>query len=159
MLNSISKSDRDPAVQSRLFLIFLVLISTSLSAETYRWVNEDGVVTYSQTPPPGVESQVIKTYSAPSGDAGAAKQKLQKLRQELADREEDRALKKAEQQEKSKNEKVRTENCKAARSNLQTLTSLGNRLYKVGDQYLRLTEEQKEERIQEAKQQIEEYCN
>ena len=137
-------------MQSRILLILPLLISTAISAETYRWVNEDGVVTYSQTPPPQGESEVVKTYSAPSSDAAAAKQRLQKLRQELADREEDRALKKAEQKESQESRKLREENCKAARSNLQTLKSLGNRLYKAGDEYLRLSDEQKQERIEEA---------
>ncbi len=145
-------------MQPRILLMLLLLISTAISAETYRWVNEDGVVTYSQTPPPEGKSEVVKTYSAPSSDAPAAKQRLQKLRQDLADREEDRALKKAETQENKKNRKIREDNCKAASSNLQTLQSLGNRLYKSGDEYLRLSDEQKQERIQKARQQIEEYC-
>ncbi|RLW60630.1 MAG: hypothetical protein B6D70_10380 [gamma proteobacterium symbiont of Stewartia floridana] len=155
---SCNRIDREPAVQSRILLIVLLLTSTTLSAETYRWVNEDGVVTYSQTPPPEGKADVVKTYSAPSSDAAAAKQRLQKLRQDLADREEDRALKKAEIQENKKSQKIREDNCKTARSNLQTLRSLANRLYKSGDEYLRLTEEQKQERIQEAQKQIEEYC-
>ncbi|MEW8625285.1 MAG: DUF4124 domain-containing protein [Candidatus Thiodiazotropha sp.] len=145
-------------MQSRILLILLLLISTPISAETYRWVNEDGVVTYSQTPPPEGKSEVVKTYSAPSSDAAAAKQRLQKLRQDLADREEDRAQKKAEKQEIEQSKKIRKENCKTARANLQTLRSLDNRLYKVGDEYLRLTEPQKQERIQQAQKQIEEYC-
>ncbi|MCG7946531.1 MAG: DUF4124 domain-containing protein, partial [Candidatus Thiodiazotropha taylori] len=94
-------------MQSRILLTLLLLISTALSAETYRWVNEDGVVTYSQTPPPQGDSEVVKTYSAPSSDAEAAKQRLQKLRQDLADREEDRALKKAERKERQENRKQR----------------------------------------------------
>jgi hypothetical protein len=146
-------------VQPRLFLMLLTLVSTTLFAETYRWVSEDGVVTYSQTPPPDAESKVIKTYSAPSSDADAAKQRLQKLRQDLADREEDRSLQKSEKQEQIKDSKIRKQNCQAARSNLNALIALGNRLYKVGNEYLRLTEEQKQERMNEAKKQIEEYCN
>jgi hypothetical protein len=146
-------------VLSRIFLLLLLLISTTLFAETYRWVNEDGVVTYSQTPPPEVKSEVVKTYSAPSSDATAAKQRLQKLRQDLADREEDRSLKKAEQQELKENQQIREKNCATAKSNLQTLISLDNRLYKVGDEYIRLTEPQKQERIKKAQKQIEEYCN
>ncbi|MES9850592.1 MAG: DUF4124 domain-containing protein [Candidatus Thiodiazotropha sp. L084R] len=145
-------------MQTRLFLMLLLLISTTVYAETYRWVNEDGVVTYSQTPPPDAQSEVIKTYSAPSSDAGAAKQKLKKLRQELADKDEDRKLKKAEQQENKKNSKIKKENCKAAKSNLQQLKALGNRLFKVGDEHLRLTEEQKQEKIDQAMKQIEDYC-
>ncbi|MEW8430552.1 MAG: hypothetical protein G8D61_12620 [gamma proteobacterium symbiont of Ctena orbiculata] len=45
-----------------------------------------------------------------------------------------------------------------ARKNLEQLTALGNRLYKVGDEYLRLTEEDRQRRMQEARDQIKEYC-
>ena len=146
-------------MHSRFLLMLLLLTASTVFAETYRWVNEDGVVTYSETPPPDAQSEVVKTYSKPSSDAGTSKQRLQKLRQDLADREEDRNLRKSGQQEKEKESKIKKENCKIAKNNLQTLIALGNRLYKVGDDYLRLTEAQKQEKINQAKQQIKEYCN
>ena len=138
--------------------MLLLLISTAAAAETYRWVNEDGVVTYSQTPPPDAEAEVVKTRSAPSSDAAAEKKRLQKLRQRLADSEEDRALKKAEKQRLAEESAVNDRNCEAARNNLSQLTALGNRLYKVGDDYLRLTEEQRQQRMRDAREQIEKHC-
>jgi type IV secretory pathway VirB10-like protein len=146
-------------VHQKTLLTLLLLGTASICAETYRWVSEDGVVTYSQTPPPNTQVEVIKTpNAAPPSGANASRQRLKALRQQLADQEEDRALKKAEQEKKAKEKAVRESNCKAARHNLQQLTILANRLYKVGDEYIRLSEAQKQERIQQAKDQIEAYC-
>ncbi len=140
-------------------ILLIILFAAPVSAETYRWVNEDGVVTYSQTPPPNAPAEKVKTHSTAPSDSSASQQKLQEMRQKLADMEEDRALKKAEQQQNAKDKAQRENNCQAARHNLETLTALGNRLYKVGDDYLRLTEEERQSRMQEARDQIKEYCN
>ncbi|MET0027386.1 MAG: DUF4124 domain-containing protein [Candidatus Thiodiazotropha sp.] len=136
------------------------MLATSASADTYRWVNEDGVVTYSQTPPPNnAPAEKVKTHGTAPSDSEASQQKLQELQQKLADMEEDRALKKAEQKQNAQDKAQREDNCKAARHNLEQLTALGNRLYKVGDDYLRLTEEERQSRMQEARDQIKQYCN
>jgi hypothetical protein len=138
--------------------LFLTLLATSASAETYRWVNEDGVVTYSQTPPPDASAEKIKTYDMAPSDSHESQQKLQDLRQRLADMDEDRALKKAEAKKQAEDKALREKNCQAARHNLEQLTALGHRLYKVGDDYLRLTEEDRQSRMDDARSQIKEFC-
>jgi hypothetical protein len=138
--------------------LFLTLLATSASAETYRWVNEDGVVTYSQTPPPDASAEKIKTYDTAPSDSQQSQQKLKDLRQRLADMDEDRALKKAEAKKQAEDKALREKNCQAARHNLEQLTALGNRLYKVGDDYLRLTEEDRQSRMEDARSQIKEFC-
>jgi hypothetical protein len=138
--------------------LFLTLLATSASAETYRWVNEDGVVTYSQTPPPDAPAEKIKTYDTAPSDGQGSQQKLKDLRQRLADMDEDRALKKAEAKKQAEDKALREKNCQAARHNLEQLTALGNRLYKVGDDYLRLTEEDRQSRMEDARSQIKEFC-
>ncbi|MCU7927723.1 MAG: DUF4124 domain-containing protein [Candidatus Thiodiazotropha sp. (ex Dulcina madagascariensis)] len=145
-------------MKQRLLFALLVLFFNPASAETYRWVSEDGVVTYSQTPPPDVKAETVKIKSAPSSDAEVSKERLQNLRQRLADSEEDRALKKSEEKEQSEEQATNKKNCGAARKNLQQLTALGNRLYKTGDEYVRLTEENRQKRMQQARDQIKEYC-
>ncbi|PUB75707.1 MAG: DUF4124 domain-containing protein [gamma proteobacterium symbiont of Ctena orbiculata] len=147
-----------PFVKQTLFLAFLLLFLTAASAETYKWVNEDGVVTYSQTPPPDAKAETVKIKTAPAGSSGDSRQRLKELRQKLADSAEDRALKKAQKQEAEEIAKENKHYCNVARKNLEQLTALGNRLYKVGDEYLRLTEEDRQRRMQEARDQIKEYC-
>ncbi|MES9992153.1 MAG: DUF4124 domain-containing protein [Candidatus Thiodiazotropha sp.] len=144
--------------QTVLLATLLLFFLTAASAETYKWVNEEGVVTYSQTPPPDAKAETVKIQSAPASASGASKQRLKELRQKLADSAEDRALKKAQKQETEAIAKESRHNCNVARKNLEQLTALGNRLYKVGDNYVRLTEEDRQQRMQEARDQIKEYC-
>lgn len=100
----------------------------------------------------------MKIRSTPSSSADTSEDRLEKLRQRLADSEEDRELKKAKQKDLAEDKVRNKQNCNAARKNLEQLTALANRLYKVGDKYLRLTEEDRQKRMQQARDQIKEHC-
>jgi len=54
----------------RLFVVFFVLIlaCTTSSAEIYKWVDDKGVVHFSDTPPPN-DSEAIEDEEAPSSDS------------------------------------------------------------------------------------------
>ncbi|MCU7816706.1 MAG: DUF4124 domain-containing protein [Candidatus Thiodiazotropha sp. (ex Rostrolucina anterorostrata)] len=145
-------------MKQHLFFALIVLFSTAASAEIYRWVNEDGVVIFSQTPPPGAKAETVKIRNSSPSSANDSEDRLKKLHQRLADSEEDRGLKKAKQKEQAEDKARNKQNCNAARKNLEQLTALANRLYKVGDEYLRLTEEDRQKRMQQARDQIKEHC-
>ncbi|MCU7930436.1 MAG: DUF4124 domain-containing protein [Candidatus Thiodiazotropha sp. (ex Codakia rugifera)] len=145
-------------MKQRLFFVLIALISTTASAETYRWVNEDGVVTFSQSPPPDAKAETVKIRNTSPSSTSDSEDRLKELRQRLADSEEDRGLKKAKQKELADDKARNRQNCNAARKNLEQLTALANRLYKVGDEYLRLTEEDRQKRMQQARDQIKEHC-
>jgi hypothetical protein len=54
----------------RFALILLLAIQTSYAEELYRWVDADGNVQYTQTPPPaGVNAEVKTLQDAPSAVA------------------------------------------------------------------------------------------
>ncbi|MES9972594.1 MAG: DUF4124 domain-containing protein [Candidatus Thiodiazotropha sp.] len=137
---------------------FLLLFINLVAAETYRWVNEDGVVTYSQTPPPNVDAETVNIKTPPASSADDSKKRLEELRQKLADSAEDRALKKAQKQEQAEIKAENKKNCSTARKNLEQLTALANRLYKTEDGYVRLTEEDRQQKMQQAREQIKKYC-
>jgi isopropylmalate/homocitrate/citramalate synthase len=145
-------------VKQTFLIAFLLIFSTLVSAETYRWVNEEGVVTYSQSPPPDVKAETVEIKSNPPSSAGSSKKRLEELRQGLADRKEDRELKKAQKKEQQEIAAENKKNCATARKNLEQLTALANRLYKTGDNYVRLTEEERQQKMKEAREQIKEYC-
>jgi hypothetical protein len=128
-------------------------------AETYRWVNDEGVVTYSQTPPPDHQAERVELRgtAAPS-DSQKSQTRLDQLRQRLADREEDRQLAKKQRQETKEAQQHKHQNCEAARSNLRNLQGLGNRLYKSEGEYRRLTEEERQNRMQQARENIKANC-
>jgi len=146
-------------VKIALLTSLLVLVSQPLVAETYKWVNEQGVVTYSQTPPPGQQAERVKLHgaAAPSG-AQDSQSKLNELRQRLADGAEDRELAKQQQQEADAEIQRKKQNCESARSNLQKLEGLGSRLYQVDGQYRRLTEEERQQFMQQERDHIKENC-
>ena len=58
----------------RLFALTLILLAPALRAETYKWVDERGVVNYSNTPPPSAAKagarQVANRVSTYESDPG-----------------------------------------------------------------------------------------
>ena len=146
----------------KLHLIFfgLVIYITCVQAQTYRWIDANGVVSYSQTPPPSIEAESLSLPSQSQSDSKAAAKKLDALRQKLADKREDRQLAKETAEKAVRVKSTRQSNCTSARSNLRKIEGLGTRLLKTSDgEYLRLTQEEREKRIQAAKEQIKNNCS
>lgn len=141
-----------------IFICLSVLISGPLHAETYKWVNEEGVVTYSQTPPPSMEAEKVKLRQSRTSSGPSSKDRLNDMRQRLEDNAEDRELNKQSQQESKEKLAIKKQNCQAARSNLQKLDGLGNRLYMKDGEYKRLSEEERQSLMQQARENIKANC-
>ena len=144
---------------SRLLACGLIMAASASPAQTFRWVDENGVVSYSQTPPPSGTAETVKIRPIPQQDTEAAKARLNQLRQQLADREEDRQLARESQQKTAQESAKRQQNCQAARTNLRNLEGLGNRLLHTSNgEYVRLTEDERQTRMQTARENIKSYC-
>ncbi len=139
-------------------LVILCLLMPSLStAEVYKWVDNDGKTNYTQLPPPpGYEWETVRETASPAATPAPPATELQeRYEEEQKDRENDAAV---AGQEK-KNTDIRKLNCDAATRNRASLELGGNRLYKTADgEYLRLSEEERQQRIDQAKEQIKKYC-
>jgi hypothetical protein len=149
---------KDVDVNYKLLASLLILASLPLSAETYKWVNEEGVVTYSQSPPPGQTAERIKLRNTGQTTGPSSQDKLDRLRQRMADGAEDRQLKQQQRQEDEEAKKLKQQNCKSARSNLRKLQGLGNRLYKTDGEYRRLGEEERQDLMQKEREHIKKNC-
>lgn len=136
----------------------LLSFSTLLNAETYKWVNENGVVTYSQTPPPDKQAEQVKLRDTGPSAGQSSKSRLDKLRQEMADSAEDQELEKQKRQTEKEERTLKQENCEAARTNLRNLEGLGKRLYRIGNEYRRLTEEERQSLMQKERGHIKANC-
>jgi len=145
-------------VKRSLLIALLVAFSSLAGADTYKWINEQGVVTYSKTPPRGIDAERIKLRSTGVSDEQGSRARLDSLRQSLADSAEDREMKKQEQEKMQKQAAAKAQNCEAARSNLQTLEGLGTRLYQADGEYKRLSEEKRLSLMAEAREQIKANC-
>jgi parvulin-like peptidyl-prolyl isomerase len=145
-------------IRLSVFLSLLLLIPVGFT-QTYRWVDENGVVSYSQTPPPNHQAEILNIKSQSKTDGANAQQKLDDLRQRLQEQNKQRQLAKESADKARQEQLTREKNCRSARSNLSKLEGLGTRLLKTpeGD-YIRLSEEQRQQRMESARQQIKLNC-
>ena len=141
-------------------LAMLTLISSApLGAKTYRWVDENGVTVYSQSPPKSGQATEIKPPPPPAVSSETARRRLDQQRQTLEDLREDRDLKKEEAKKGQEERAIQENNCAAARNNLQRLIESVRSRWKTADgNYERLPEEERQKRIKTAEDQIKEYC-
>ncbi|MEA3277803.1 MAG: DUF4124 domain-containing protein [Pseudomonadota bacterium] len=141
-------------------LLLTLFVCTPVLAQMYRWVDENDVTVYSQTPPPSGAAVKLKPQAEPSPEeTAAAREHLQRQIEQSADEREAREQKAQEKANQKEAAQKRAENCIAARRNLETLENLGRRMLRTADgQYLRPTEDQVEMYKRKAQDQIDDHC-
>nr|ART35611.1 A79 [uncultured bacterium] len=157
----------------RLLILGLALaFAASASAQLYRWVDKDGKVRYTDTPPPGgVKARTLggAASAAPAAsdtpDAAkkdAAKGPLTAAEQEQAFRKRQMEAQKA--QEKAdlarKDSEAKQENCARAREALATLES-GQRISRTnaqGERYY-LDDDARAGEMERARAAVRDWCN
>ena len=138
-----------------LFRTFILLLTVSFwlgaaQAKTYKWVDADGITIYSQTPPLSGEASEIKPPPpVPSNPKPETEQSKPAPAAKVKQRKEDMAV----------SESIRKQNCASAKHNFQLYESLAGRLMKTPDGlYKRLSEEERQEKVEAARNQIKEFC-
>lgn len=151
---------RRPADCTRRVALAALLLGLAVpaAAETmYRWVDAEGTVHYSQTPPESgdyrrVESPRLQSHAAPAVEAI----------DRFTDRAEAaRAQRRAAQAEQETLETLRLQRCQAARDRLAFLDEkTAHRLLRVAEDGnpVRYTEEMFQEERARAQAMIDEYC-
>ena len=144
------------------FLVILSLFSLNSTAGVYRWVDDQGNVVYSQTPPPdGRETKLMAPPPPPAEDPDAAMERIRAQSEALEKASQERQKQQQEKKQKAQLEAQRKANCEAARKNLETLRSRPpNTLYRTGkDEYRRFTIDELNQQIKEQEKIIQENCN
>ena len=124
------------------FLFALSLFSLNSTAGVYRWVDDQGNVVYSQTPPPdGRDAKLMAPPPPPAEDPEAAMERVRSQTEALDKASQERQKQLEERKKRAQLEAQRKANCEAARKNLETLRSRPpNTLYRTGeDEYRRFT--------------------
>ena len=143
------------------FCLFLLLPAVAL-AGTYRWVDDEGNVVYSQTPPPdGREVREIAPPPSPAEDPAAARKRLKALTEEAEKSSQRRREQRESQNRKKAEAERRQKNCEAARYNLELfLNRPPNVLFKTGEnEYRRFTPEERQQQIDKLQKIIEKNCD
>ena len=147
-----------------ILAICLLLISASSHAALNKWVDAEGKVHYSDTPPADAKAQKLKTYTAPDTIAPATGETAPKT---LAEKEaewkksqktkEEAAQKAAQEQE---NAAIKQKNCESSRNNLATLENSPSIVtYDAKGERNIMDDESRKKSTEEARKAVNTYCN
>lgn len=144
---------------NRYLPMFLLLLSAGAHGALNKWVDDEGLVHYSDQPPPAnVKAQ---TLTAPAEVSGVAVQKSilerEAERKKLEHAKAEAAQKAAQQQEAVVGKQ---KNCEAAKANLQILESAAPiTTYNDKGERTNMDDTTRQQRLEEARKQIGMYCN
>ena len=130
----------------------LLVVSSATTAAMYKWVDDEGNVHYSQNPPVGRAAEAIKATPAPPASTSSSDSAP------TTGEQQQEGTPPAQQPVPQMDPKVMKENCARARSNLETLTNHPRIRVPEGDSLRVIGEEERQAMIQDAKDQISEYC-
>ena len=148
-------------------ILAVVLTGANAGADTiYRWVDDNGVINYTQQKPRGREAVAIRTGSEkrstqtaeplppPPPTSAATGEPLNPEQERML-----KGLRAAEQQRQEEIARIKAENCQRSRDVLTRLT-LKNRIRVRGEdgEYRIMPEDERQKRISEAQQNIARYC-
>jgi hypothetical protein len=141
--------------------VSFALLITPASAEIYKWTDASGETQYSQMPPPsGIKSEEIQGSTPPAESTDSSPDSLQK---QVDASNEDIAEQEIEEKKQDLQKQINDayeRNCTTSTNNLDKLQQGGSKRYLTPDgKVTHLTEEQRQQRINEAKDQIDEFCN
>ncbi len=144
-----------------ILLLVLGMCSATVPAQVYKWVDADGNVHYGQNRPRGVEAEPVKVQPPGlSEEQRALELDKLKLKAGLGSENQEPEPEQGKQAATQMPEAVRKENCRIARHNLAALVQK-RRIVRTDEKgnLVRLDDDQRESRLQEAKNQVEEFCD
>jgi hypothetical protein len=150
-------------MKSKLIVVCSIILATWLlpaTAKTYRWVDENGVTQYSQSPPPEGKATIIKPPPKPSTPPDATMKKLKAQLDAINKEKKGNADAKAKADGEAKNAEIKKQNCENAKKNLATLEQSPRIRMKMDDgSYKMLADEERTAQIEKAKENIKKNCN
>jgi len=138
-------------------LIFTLSLAVPAMAGTYKWIDEEGNVVYSQHPPPEGQFEAIKVKPTPRSNKGAGNKSFDSnkwLDKSTADRKDKNKVKSALE----KNKKLRKDNCDKAHKQLEQYT-VYRRFKNDKGVFERIPDDKRDAGIKEAKAAIKEFCD
>lgn len=142
-----------------LVITLSLVISFNVSAEVYKWVDENGNTHYSQSPPTS-DAEVKKIDINTKHDAADAQEKVSKQTEKADALREERITKAEEKAKLEQEKKAQQEKCDQAKNALASYTGNPRLLTEADDGGQRkLNEEERQQRILESKKAVNDFCN
>jgi hypothetical protein len=141
----------------------LVFAASSPAADNqnmYKWTDDQGEVHYSQFPPPGHKAEKLQAPPRPAQSPATVDNDLQKQVETTEQQHQEKLQGAKDAKQWAEIQKIRRQNCETANKNLVNLQRGGNIRYMDPDgKVIRLTEEERQKRIEEANADIKENCS
>lgn len=146
----------------QVFALLLLAFAATAHAQVYKWVDANGKTQFSDQPPPGARSEVIKVKPSTGAGQPSAPGKTESLADKeaaLKQRQQDQAASEAKAQAKAKREAEVAEYCNQLRGQLQGARSAG-RLVKYDETGKRqsLRGDDKQAEIQRIEGELRKHC-
>ena len=132
-----------------------LLLCTAATAATYKWVDEKGNVHYGQHPPADSNYERMKVEKSRPGETPPPAPATSSSTNKASGSTGSSTVVK---EELSKNQEIRAKNCEAAKKNLEIYTVYKRYRDKEGN-VVRMDDEERLKKIEEAKQHIAEFCD
>lgn len=140
--------------------VSFTLLMTPASAEIYKWTDASGEIQYSQTPPPnGIKSDKIQGSKDPMVGSDSSPDSLQEQVDAMDEDIAEQEIEEKKQDLQKQIDDAYERNCITSTNNLEKLQQGGSKRYLTPDgKVTHLTDEQRQQRINEAKDQMDEFC-
>jgi flagellum-specific peptidoglycan hydrolase FlgJ len=114
----------NPCIRIAVVVLSAALYSapSAQAAKLYKWVDDQGNVTYSEKKPPDGKAETIRLRSA-TLDAGGAQDKLDQLNERAEANQKDREFAQNSATASAEREERMASNCKIAQENMRILRS------------------------------------
>src|SRR5688572_29708401 len=165
ILSSLRMDTRFSAMHKTIILMLSFFFAAAVSAQTYKWVDQDGKVRYGDVPPPGVKATPLRPPppGVPTASAPAAKKDgAQALtpEQEFRKRQEEAGKEREKQAKADQEAQQKRENCARSQDAVRTLET-GQRIARTdaqGERYY-LEDAQVAQELAKARQSAQQWCN
>lgn len=136
--------------------LLLALTSTAMASEVFKWVDAQGVTHFGAQPPQGQQSTTINT-AVPTPSGKPAQAEPAPTFESIADPQQAEIDKKVKQEVAAK-EAERKQYCLDIRTDLSQIENNPRVRVDVDGEVRRITEEERQKRITDAKKAISDHC-
>ena len=143
-------------------LLSVSFFSGCLSAQVYRWIDDQGQVVFSQSPPQGGRDATSVTLppDPPAESREQAREQLDEQIKQLDEAEGKRKLQQEAAAKKQADKNYARQQCANARENLEIINNRPPQtlFQRTDGSYMRLTAEERAEQIRQATDIVNKYC-
>jgi len=125
----------------------------------YKWADDNGDVHYTQVAPQDRKYETLKQAAAPADDPASIRSNLKEQVDAMNKAQEERSAAQSDAEKQDMIKARRKKNCEISKQNLANLHQGGNKAFMTPDgKVIRLTDEERARRIDEANKQIKDNC-